>query len=771
MIARRLSPFRPRAWRLAVAGLGLAVSLTAAVASSRAAPAGSVDYWTSFLPGCAVWDEQLRSGALPLLDPDSLPGSAWLPDPLRFQDGRPVSDAATWPARRRELLSLFEYYTTGAMPPSPSLLQVADLHETHANGVTHRTLALVFSADGSARLRVELFLPSGPGPFPVFVTQANHRAWALIAASRGYIGCVYAGADVQDDTPTLAPLWPDSDASLLTRRAWAGSRCVDYLLTLPEVDPARIAIAGHSRNGKQSLIAGAFDPRIAAVISSSSGAGGAIPARLGSELQFAEGIESGTRRYPQWYHPRLRFFSGREHRLPVDQHELIACLAPRSCLLSTGVNDGVESVWALEHAWREARRVYALFGREPALALRYRPGGHETRAEDIEGYLDWLDGEFGRAPAEPTSAPIYPTYADWLRLSGERIDPLSFPVRSHDRVLTLTDGHTARAPAEWQPKAADIRARIAWTLGDPIPTGPGRAGDYGREAAHWSKLLSRDYVPADVERISLNFGNYLAGDLYRPISKAATGTSRLPAVIWLHPLSVAFGYVPSHAAIGRRFHFEWVQQAGCAVFAFDQIGTGRRIEEIQRFYLRYPHASLLGRTLQDVRAAVDVLLARDDIDPRRIYVVGYANGGLAALHAAALDERIAGVIAVAGLFPMRTDTTDKGTSGVARWSHWLPLLPRLGAFVGHEERIPYDYDEVLALIAPRPAVLVQPAVDYHRTDTDLRACVAEAAHLFSLHGKPDALRCIEVDDYNHYSRAVADEVLRQLARLTTPSSP
>jgi len=759
------SAWRPLRALATLLGAGLCWSVLAA---ETAPPVRSADYWTAFLPGCPDWDARLRSGALSLIDPDSLPGSAWLPDPLRFTDGRAVADAAAWPARRMELLKLFEYYSTGTMPPAPAAPHVVDLQESHEGGVKRRTFALEFSSDPKIRLRVELFIPPGRGPFPVFLTQANHRAWALVAVSRGYIGCVYAGADVQDDTPALSALWPDSDASLLTRRAWAGSRCVDHLLTLPEVNAAQIAIAGHSRNGKQSLIAGAFDERIAAVISSSSGAGGSIPARLGSERHFAEDIEMGTRRYPQWYHPRLRFFAGRENRLPIDQHELIACLAPRPCLLSTGINDGVESVWAIEHAWREARRAYALFDRADVLALRYRPGGHETNADDIEGYVDWLDGVFGRGPTVASSTPVYPTYADWLRVSGERVDPQSFPVRRPGDLLVLPDGQPARTVAQWDAKKPDVRARMAWALGEPVLAGPGRVGDYGSEKDHWQAMLNRDYVPPEVERIAINFGNYIPGEIFRPkASSAAGGPRKLPAIIWLQTLSVPFGYVPAQAGIGRRFHFEWVQ-AGYAVLAFDQIGQGRRVMEVQRFYDRHPHASLLGRTLQDVRAAVDALLQQDFIDPERIYVVGYANGGIAALHAAALDERIAGVIAVAGFTPMRTDIVDKGTGGIARWSDWLPLLPRLGAFVGHEERMPYDYDEVLALIAPRPVVLVQPTTDYHSTAADIRACLEEAAKVYALHGRPGALRYVEIDDYNRYSRKIAAEVLRQLQLLIIP---
>ncbi len=162
------------------------------------------------------------------------------------------------------------------------------------------------------------------------------------------------------------------------------------------VDRRRIALTGHSRNGKTSLIGAAVDARVTAVISSSSGAGGACSYRLFSETQFGEGIELITRTFPDWLHPRLRFFVGRENKLPIDQPELIACIAPRPCLISSALNDTVESVWAIEQTFQSAHRVYSLLGRPGDLYLRYRSGSHETRAEDIESYMDWLDTVFGR---------------------------------------------------------------------------------------------------------------------------------------------------------------------------------------------------------------------------------------------------------------------------------------------------------------------------------------------------------------------------------------
>ncbi|MFO1448957.1 MAG: prolyl oligopeptidase family serine peptidase [Opitutaceae bacterium] len=707
-------------------------------------PPKTVEGWLKELPASPEWETWLRAQpSLP--DLAALPGQAWLPDPLLRIDGTPVRRPAEWPARREELLRLFQHYVTGTMPPAPGNVRVESRETRREGSVTQEKLVLAFGPDHRARLRVELLIPDAPGPRPVFLTQENHRAWAVIAVSRGYLGCIYAGADSQDDAVAFSAVWPDHDWSLLARRAWAGSRCIDYLVTRPEVDRTRLALTGHSRNAKQSLIAAAFDDRIAAVISSSAGAGGSIPYRLSSETQLQESIEILTRRHADWIHPRLRFFVGRENRLPIDQHELVACIAPRACLLSIALNDSVENVWGLEHTWREARRVYELFGQGDALALRHRPFSHATRVQDIEAYLDWLDLRFGRGRIDPTTPPLYPTYADWQRASRELIDPARLPLAA----------------------SADVRTRVAWLLGEAPPLAPTRPDPYGSEPEHWAQMLYRGPLPKEVEKVSLNFGHYLAGDLYRPAVVPGASAVKLPAVIWLHPHSVPFGYIPAYGAIDRRLYQDWVK-AGFAAFCFDQVGTGSRIEEFRHFYDRHPHWSMLGRTVADTRAAVDALLAQPFIDPQRIYLVGFATGSMAALHAAALDPRIAGVVAVAGITPLRTDTLDKGTGGVARWAQWLPLVPRLGAFVGHEAQIPYDYDDLLGLIAPRPVVLLQPSVDYQSTAADLASCFARAEKSYQQQGRPGALQVITVDDYLHYSRKIADEVVSQLKRLATP---
>ena len=105
-------------------------------------------------------------------------------------------------------------------------------------------------------------------------------------------------------------------------------------------------------------------------------------------------------------------------------------------------------------------------------------------------------------------------------------------------------------------------------------------------------------------------------------------------------------------------------KSGYAVFAFDQIGFGTRVEEGTHFYRKHPHWSKMGKMVADTSAVAEMLANMEDIDPDRIYALGYALGATVGLYAAALDERIAGVVSVCGFTPMRLDSVDMGTEGI-----------------------------------------------------------------------------------------------------------
>jgi cephalosporin-C deacetylase-like acetyl esterase len=678
----------------------------------------------------------------------ALPAIPDLPPLLQFQDGRAVKTPAEWQKRRGELRALLERYMWGRLPETVPRVKGAEVTaQERERGVIRRRIEVSFDTrpvDISARIEIETFTPEGGGPFPVFLTQSTHRAWAMVGASRGYVGCVYPAADGTDQSSIFVDAYPDRDWMAIPRRAWLAGRVLDYLFTLDEVDQDKVCITGHSRNGKQALIAAAIDERIGAVVASSAGDPCAAPYRFHSECGSVCSLEHVTRGQPHWFHPRLRFFTGRENRLPVDAHAHLALIAPRHCLLSTAINDGCESSFAVERAVRAARPVYELLGRADALKIRWRTGGHETCSEDIHSYFDWFDLAFGRGTRE-------------------------FP----DEFLYAFDWDAWRARAGEIPEApSDARAAIAWSLGELAPVATAWGMGYGKETDHDALMLTRLKTPTEVKRLPVQFGDYLSGDLYVP---AGDVKAPLPVVIWLHPLSYAKGYRGHYAGDGTiEPIFVQLARRGIACFGFDHVGFGRRIREGKAFYDRFPRWSKMGRMVADVRAAVDFLLQGEgrfsftvsadylapipEVDAKRVFCIGYSIGGMVALYAAALDERIAGMASFCGFTPLRTDTDAKSTGGTRRWWELYNTQPRLGLYHGREQELPFDFEDVLSLIAPRPCLVDSPVYDRDADVEDVKACVQRAAPAWQdaapgrglIHLAPEVYNRFHQSDYDTF---------------------
>jgi pimeloyl-ACP methyl ester carboxylesterase len=164
------------------------------------------------------------------------------------------------------------------------------------------------------------------------------------------------------------------------------------------------------------------------------------------------------------------------------------------------------------------------------------------------------------------------------------------------------------------------------------------------------------------------------------------------------------------------------------------------------------------------RLPIDALEKDSLVDPQRIDLFGYSLGGTVGLYAAALDPRVKGVVSICGFTPMRTDTAGRGAGGVARYSHERGLIPRLGFFVGQEARIPYDFDELLGAIAPRPVLVMQPALDRDASVADVRAAVEQARKVYSLYGATEKLALHQPWDYNRLPNAQLDWILKWMAQ-------
>lgn len=199
----------------------------------------------------------------------------------------------------------------------------------------------------------------------------------------------------------------DYDWSTIAAWAWGFHRAVDYLLTDPTVDARRIAVFGHSRNGKTALLAGAFDERIGLVLCHQAGCGGSAPSRG----KIGESVKQINDRFPHWFNAAFKEFNDAPQKLPFDQHQLVALCAPRPVLLSNATEDQWANPSGQFDVLLAAAPVYRLLGvpgleastmPEPGRLLTsrlgyfIRPGKHSTTSEDWRAFLDFCDAQWGK---------------------------------------------------------------------------------------------------------------------------------------------------------------------------------------------------------------------------------------------------------------------------------------------------------------------------------------------------------------------------------------
>ena len=375
-----------------------------------------------------------------------------LPEALRMQGGKPVTTAAEWnDTRRKEVLELFRTNVYGRVPAARGAGTPADQYEQSFHVAHEDAKALggaatlrqvevrIARGDASLTIHVNLFVPNQAAkPVPAFLLICNRGAenidptrekksefWPVEEGiARGYAMAAFLNADVDpdrhdgfrngihgmlDQQPRAADAW-----GTIAAWAWGASRVLDYLETLPQIDSAQVAVIGHSRGGKTALWAAAEDQRFALAVSNDSGCGGASLSRR--RFQGREQVARIVTAFPHWFCSNFTSFADREDELPVDQHELIALIAPRA----VAVGSASEDRWADPRgeflSVVHAAPVYALFGHQalgtaemPEIGravhgdqahYHLRAGKHNLTLEDWKHYWDFADRAFARPAAK-----------------------------------------------------------------------------------------------------------------------------------------------------------------------------------------------------------------------------------------------------------------------------------------------------------------------------------------------------------------------------------
>lgn len=707
----------------------------------------------------STWNDWLqRTGELPP-DFETMRSVPMLPEPLvltRNGKDHPVTTKDQWKEKSAWIRKEYQQWISGQAPPPPNNVKAELLSEHAGYKAKVQLLQLKFGPQHKGTMTVELMVPEGEGPFPVFLTQWTHREWALLAVKRGYIGCVYAASDMKDDTDIYQFLYPDYDFTLLMRRAWGASRVIDYLFTRKDVKTDQIAITGHSRNGKQSLWAAAFDERIGAVISSSSSTGGDAPWRFGDPQYASETIDYVGALQGHWFHPRLRFFFGHEDRLPVDQNLLGALIAPRPLLYHySTVERGLNS-WANEQNYYSVKKVYDFFNVPDKIGVLTRMGEHAVAARDVEKTIDFLDIHFKKAPQKWHNALHYPyNYKDW-----EQQNAAARTEAGRVRPVVLKDSYLDTAA--FSKDRQQIITHLNWLLGEAPPgVKAAQVGTWNSPKADWITNIVPRPVVKGAKMINLSpyssIGEHIDGVLYCPADKKGH-PEKLPVIIYSHQYAYSTGFSKGYDKDGRNGTadlFAELVSRGFAVLAIDLFGFGTRMEEATDFYQRHPHWSKMGKMVRDLQACMDAVEDLDYLDASRMYLLGNTIGGSLSLITAALDPRVAGIATVAAFSPWRS--SNEQYESLRTYSHLHGFIPRLGFFAENPQNAPVDFGEIIAAVAPKPVLLIAPDADRYTDIKTLQGVMGKVSRVYDLYGKKSSLQV----QYPHEINRMTKEMYRE----------
>lgn len=506
----------------------------------------------------------------------------------------------------------------GGLPPEKTPLNARVTGGFSREG--YRVENVIFESQPGMRVTANLYLPMiGQGPFPAVLGVAGHSVNGKASATyqAAFIGMVKQGFAVFAFDPpgqgerseyfdaaagksrigvgtaehTMAGLQALLTGHTMARyEIWDSVRAFDYLLTRPEIDPKRIAVAGNSGGGTQAAYLAAVEPRLAAIVSS-------CYMTRWRELWSGPGPQDAEQVFPSFISKGLDF------------GDFALAWAPRPFIMTTAIQDFFPIAGG-RATYKQNQRLFDLLGGgEKAGYFEFDDthGWSKPRREAAYRFLArWLKGQEveGQEPvlqAEEESL-LYATETGQLATSG-----------GSETVQSLNLAH-ARSLARGAVTAASLASAIGWK---------------GPVAKPVTKVVGetlRDGVRVEKLEFTVEGGVVIPGLLYH-------GSGRRTMVF-----ASSFGK-------GADADVMALAKSGTTVLAVDPRGMGENYMAAGRTGYRQSYqlaarAMLLGRNLVEMQVS-DLLAAVGYFDGRPVTLYAKGSVGPAAMIAAALDGRVA----------------------------------------------------------------------------------------------------------------------------------
>jgi len=301
------------------------------------------------------------------------------PSLLNPEGGETITSPAEWEARRDTMLRELVELQYGGMPPVPDSVKLDLLHafEIDALGGATRAVYRITCTfpNGTVKFLLDVLKPTSIEKPPVVLCgdgcwlfsndavkqDVLGRGCALVRFNRTEIAADRYESERVDD---LYRIEPEAMFGAVAAWAWGYHRSIDALEQLNELDTSCVAIIGHSRGGKTTLLK-AFN----------------------GDFHTADMVQN----IPYWLGPDWPQYVDNEDKLPFDQHVLLASIAPRPLITLEAEGDLWANPLGTRAVHAATQPVYDLYGQSDRLRLHTRPGGHDHNPDDWAAALDFFD--------------------------------------------------------------------------------------------------------------------------------------------------------------------------------------------------------------------------------------------------------------------------------------------------------------------------------------------------------------------------------------------